>query len=589
MPSTWSDLKIELMATGEKNTTWGNITNENLGTAIEEAITGSASVAIAGADVTLTLVNTNSLQTARALRLVLTGAPGAPRNLILGAGCQISKQYIIDNQTDAVVTVKNTTGTGVAVPAGKSTMVFNDGVNVITAFNYVAGSPLSGFTPDFVVKGGPGGGLISSPILFEGPGIVNVLGRMAIQSPVAGDNHITVFNPTDARILLLTSAGNTGYMIANGVTFSLVSGAGGPMELSTGGLTRMTIGADGNTLFTNPVRVDTPTDTTNVYFLGATAGLRMGSMLNAGLIQAVDETGSAAFKPMVMTAVDYNFNKDTGVTYLRLDASGATVNSALFVAGATTINNALAVNGTVTVNSGAAPEIARFGSNDASPFITLYSGGVRKAFIQNTPTALALTSENANITLGVSAAIAFAGSALSWRPAADNVCALGLVGNRWTTVFATTGAINTSDAREKDWRGGLNDAELRAAKGIGKAVGIYRWLDAVEAKGDAARLHAGVTAQTVMAAMEAEGLDPFAYGFVCYDEWEAEEAEEGTPEQPEIVEDGVVTQPHQPAMPGLPGRAAGNRYGVRYEELAMFILAAQEQRLAALEAAAGVA
>ena len=90
MPSTYSDLKIELIATGEQAGTWGSSTNTNLGTAVEEAITGSVDVAFSSADVTLTLTNTNSSQSARNLRLNLTGTSGGARNLILGSGCQIA-------------------------------------------------------------------------------------------------------------------------------------------------------------------------------------------------------------------------------------------------------------------------------------------------------------------------------------------------------------------------------------------------------------------------------------------------------------------------------------------------------------------
>ena len=65
MASTYSNLKIELIATGEQSGTWGITTNTNLGTALEEAIVGSADVTFASADVTLTLTDTNASQTAR--------------------------------------------------------------------------------------------------------------------------------------------------------------------------------------------------------------------------------------------------------------------------------------------------------------------------------------------------------------------------------------------------------------------------------------------------------------------------------------------------------------------------------------------
>lgn len=139
MASTYSDLKIELIGTGEQAGTWGVTTNANLGTAIEEAITGSADVAFSSADVTLTLTDSNATQAGRNLRLNLTGTSGGARELILGSGMQINKLYLINNGLADTVTVKNTTGNGVDVPAGKSTLVFNNGTNVVDAINFLTG------------------------------------------------------------------------------------------------------------------------------------------------------------------------------------------------------------------------------------------------------------------------------------------------------------------------------------------------------------------------------------------------------------------------------------------------------------------
>jgi hypothetical protein len=135
MASTYSPLKIELIGTGDQSGTWGVTTNVNLGTAIEEAITGSADVTFASADVTLTLTNTNTTQTARNLRLNLIGTVGAAQNLIVPA---IEKQYIVNNTLAYDITVKNSTGTGVAVPAGKSMIVFNTGANVVETVTALA-------------------------------------------------------------------------------------------------------------------------------------------------------------------------------------------------------------------------------------------------------------------------------------------------------------------------------------------------------------------------------------------------------------------------------------------------------------------
>jgi hypothetical protein len=145
MASTYSDLKIELIGTGEQAGTWGNTTNINLGTALQEAITGSADVAFSSGDVTLTLTNSNAAQVGRNLRLNLTGTSGGARNLILGAEMQVEKLYLINNTLLDAVTVKNTTGTGIAVPAGKTMFVFNNGTNVVDAIdNLPSGATVGG-------------------------------------------------------------------------------------------------------------------------------------------------------------------------------------------------------------------------------------------------------------------------------------------------------------------------------------------------------------------------------------------------------------------------------------------------------------
>jgi hypothetical protein len=145
MASTYSDLKIELIGTGEQAGTWGTTTNTNLGTALQEAITGSADVAFSSGDVTLTLTNSNAAQIGRNLRLNLTGTSGGARNLILGSEMQVEKLYLINNTLADAVTVKNTTGTGIAVPAGKTMFVFNNGTNVVDAIdNLPSGATVGG-------------------------------------------------------------------------------------------------------------------------------------------------------------------------------------------------------------------------------------------------------------------------------------------------------------------------------------------------------------------------------------------------------------------------------------------------------------
>ena len=151
MASTYSPLKIELIGTGDQSGTWGSTTNTNLGTALEEAITGSADVTFASGTVTLTLTDTNATQTARNLRLNLTGTSGGAQNLIVPA---IEKLYLVNNGCADAITVKNSTGTGIAVPASKSMFVFNTGSNVVDATTYLSSLTLGTALP--VASGGTG-------------------------------------------------------------------------------------------------------------------------------------------------------------------------------------------------------------------------------------------------------------------------------------------------------------------------------------------------------------------------------------------------------------------------------------------------
>ena len=140
-------------------------------------------------------------------------------------------------------------------------------------------------------------------------------------------------------------------------------------------------------------------------------------------------------------------------------------------------------------------------------------------------------------------------------PQTDNTKSLGRASERWSEVFAANGTINTSDEREKQDIESLNDSEKRVAVAIKGLIKKFRFKSAVELKGEKARIHVGVMAQEVKAAFEAEGLDGFNYAILCYDEWE---------DQDDIVNgDGQII--------GV-GAKAGNRYGIRYEELLAFII-----------------
>lgn len=151
MPSTWSDLKFELLAEGSTN--WGTPTNANIGTAIEQAIGGRANVTMSSASQSLTLSDTTNLQDARALYLNLTGTPGGAATLNVPA---VEKPYIVYNNTTGgfAVTVKVSGQTGVSVPNGKVMVLYDNGTDVVDAITHLSSLTLGSALP--VTSGGTG-------------------------------------------------------------------------------------------------------------------------------------------------------------------------------------------------------------------------------------------------------------------------------------------------------------------------------------------------------------------------------------------------------------------------------------------------
>jgi len=134
MASSYStDLKLELMVTGENSGTWGDKTNTNLNL-VQQAIAGYEAIDVASADVTLAMTNA-TLSNARNMVLSLTGTLAGTRVVNVPDG--IEKTYIVaDNTTRSgnTLTIKTVSGTGVTIPEGKTVLVFSDGTNVVDVF-----------------------------------------------------------------------------------------------------------------------------------------------------------------------------------------------------------------------------------------------------------------------------------------------------------------------------------------------------------------------------------------------------------------------------------------------------------------------
>lgn len=134
MASTFSNLKIELITSGEQVSVWGATTNNNL-EAVEQAIGGYADVDFASdANKTLTYVDSNAAQAFRALYFNVTSSVSltATRKLILPA---VQKMYIVKNATTGTqeITVEISGGTGVTIPNGETYILYADGTDVVYA------------------------------------------------------------------------------------------------------------------------------------------------------------------------------------------------------------------------------------------------------------------------------------------------------------------------------------------------------------------------------------------------------------------------------------------------------------------------
>lgn len=131
------------MGNGDQAGNWGSTTNSNLGTLIEQAISGYVTQSVStGTDTTITIPN-GATGVARNMFLELTGTGGASTNLIVPAN---KKLYFIYNNSTGAVTVKVSGQTGVSVPATAKVSLVSNGTDIVTATNYMVSATLPSAT-----------------------------------------------------------------------------------------------------------------------------------------------------------------------------------------------------------------------------------------------------------------------------------------------------------------------------------------------------------------------------------------------------------------------------------------------------------
>ena len=129
--STSTDLKLELITTGEKSGTWGTITNTNL-QILEQAASGYLSLAVGAADVALSLAN-HATANGKNLYYKLTGTLTANRTVTMPDSAE--RVFIVEDATarsssNYTLTVKTVSGTGLALPVASTTVMYSDGTNI---------------------------------------------------------------------------------------------------------------------------------------------------------------------------------------------------------------------------------------------------------------------------------------------------------------------------------------------------------------------------------------------------------------------------------------------------------------------------
>ena len=355
MASTYSNLKIQLMATGENSTTWGAVTNTNLGTALEEAIVGSADVTFASGDVTLTLTDTNSTQTARNLRLNLTGTTGAARNLIVPA---IEKIYLVNNGCADAITVKNATGTGIAVPAGKTMWVYNNATNVVDAVTHLSSLTLGSALA--VAQGGTGQTSFTNGQLLIG----NTTGNTLTKATLTAGTGVTITNGTGTITISSTgsggtvtsvngSGGTTGLTLTGGpVTTTGTLTLGGTLAVANGGTgVTSSTGTGSVVLSASPTLTGTATFA-NISTTNVSATLVSSTNVNASST-VTDSLGNVRTIVQNSQTTGYTLVATDSGKHVSITTGGVTVPASVFSAGqAVNIYNNSASSQTLTQASG---------------------------------------------------------------------------------------------------------------------------------------------------------------------------------------------------------------------------------------------
>jgi hypothetical protein len=323
MASTYStNLAIELIGTGDQAGAWGNTTNTNLGTLIEQAISGYVTQAVAtGTDTSITIPNGAS-GVARNMFIELTGTGGASTNLIVPSNKKL--YFIYNNTSSGQVTVKVAGQTGVSVPNGVKLILVCNGTDVVDATSYING--------------------ISANITTLTAGSATITNLRATSAVITS---LTLSNP------LGVAQGGTGsaaapsngqLLVGNGTGFALNTLNGGPGVGITNAAGSITITATG-TGFIASVNATTPLQSTGTQ----SVVISIASSTGSGAVVLADNPTLSSATVTNLNSTSANITTLTGTNF---SATSLTLTNALRVAEGGTGVDSTPTNGQLLIGNG---------------------------------------------------------------------------------------------------------------------------------------------------------------------------------------------------------------------------------------------